>query len=90
LVVGPKVGDRVSKGQFLGSVVDIFGFVLKKFYCPEDGIVVGRSTNPSNVQGDLIVQIGILASPAIHNDDGTVQVPDNIGQSRFRHRSLIH
>lgn len=53
LVVSPKVAERVEKNDFIASVVDIFGFLEDEYYAPEDGYVIGKSTNPSNFQGVL-------------------------------------
>ncbi|SPQ99128.1 Peptidase M14 carboxypeptidase A domain-containing protein [Plasmodiophora brassicae] len=74
LDVYPNVGDRVVKGQCIASVVDIFGFVQAKVKAPEDGVVVGKSTNPSNVQGDRIVHLGVPAPDHIVNDDGSLRL----------------
>lgn len=84
LDVVPRCADLVSKNQFLASVVDIFGFVIKKYVSPEDGVVVGKSTNPANVQGDRIVHLGILAKPEMMNENGTfkddVSITSDFGQ----------
>eukprot|EP00474_Spongospora_subterranea_P009972 CRZ10430.1 hypothetical protein [Spongospora subterranea] len=71
LDVSPSCAEIVRKGQFLASVVDIFGFVITKYVAPEDGVVIGKSTNPANVQGDRIVHLGIIAGTDMLNADGT-------------------
>ncbi|XXQ38004.1 Peptidase M14 carboxypeptidase A domain-containing protein [Plasmodiophora brassicae] len=73
LDVVPRCAELVVRGQFLASVVDIFGFVIRKYVAPEDGVVIGKSTNPANVQGDRILHLGVVAPPAMFNDDGTIQ-----------------
>lgn len=56
-MVSPDVADRVKKGDFVASVVDIFGFLCDEYYAPEDGVIVGKATNPSNFQGIFLKEI---------------------------------
>eukprot|EP00123_Amoebidium_parasiticum_P015983 comp23229_c0_seq1/m.37892 comp23229_c0_seq1/g.37892 ORF comp23229_c0_seq1/g.37892 comp23229_c0_seq1/m.37892 type:complete len:374 (-) comp23229_c0_seq1:656-1777(-) len=79
LVVSPEVGTAVKKGEFIASVVDIFGFISAEYHAPEDGVVVGKSTNPSNTQGDRIVHFGICAPPEAFNEDGTLKPTEDFG-----------
>jgi predicted deacylase len=50
-VISPQVADMVEKGDFVASVVDIFGFMCDEYFAPETGVIVGKSTNPANYQG---------------------------------------
>ena len=58
LSVFPKVCDYVKAGQPIAEVRTIFGEVTKRYSCPEDAIVVGRSVNPLNQTGSRIVHLG--------------------------------
>lgn len=49
--MSPNVADEVREGEFIASVVDIFGFLCDEYYAPCNAVVVGKSTNPSNLQG---------------------------------------
>lgn len=73
LVVTPEVGQRVKKGDFIGSVVDIFGFILREFEAPEAGVVIGKSSNPSNRQGDRVLHLGVICEEDQIRPDGTIK-----------------
>jgi len=51
--------DRLSKGDQMASLRDIFGNKIKDYYAPEDGIVIGKSINPVNQTGGRILHLGI-------------------------------
>jgi predicted deacylase len=57
-----KVGikDKINKGQLIGVLKDPFGSIIEKYFAPEDGIVIGKSTNPVNMAGGRILHLGIL------------------------------
>jgi predicted deacylase len=59
LEVFPPVATHVRKGQVIARVSNLFGDVLREYEAPEDGIVVGKSTNPVNQTGDRILHLGI-------------------------------
>lgn len=52
------LGQEVSDGQRLGSLVDSFGKTLRAVYASRDGIVIGRNEAPLVNSGDAIVHIG--------------------------------
>jgi len=52
----------VRKDQLIAVVKNIFGDVIKKYYAPEDGIVIGKNINPVNQTGDRIVHLGIAGN----------------------------
>ena len=59
LSVFPAVTDRVRAGERIAIVRNIFGDVVREFNAPEDGIVVGKSTNPVGQSGARILHLGI-------------------------------
>lgn len=59
LEVFPKNLDRVTKGERIATVRNMFGDVVREYFAPEDGIVVGRSVNPVNQTGSRILHLGI-------------------------------
>jgi predicted deacylase len=59
LQVFPRVTDRVKKGQRIARVTDIYGAEIRSYEAPEDGIVVGTSTNPVAHTGARILHLGI-------------------------------
>lgn len=50
----------VEKGQHIATLRDAFGNITKEYYCPEDGVVVGKSTSPANQSGGRIIHLGII------------------------------
>ncbi len=61
LRVYPKVTDFVKKGEAIASMYSIFGDLIKEYYAPEDGIVIGKSIHPINQTGGRILHLGIVA-----------------------------
>ncbi len=59
LYVRPDVTQRVAKGEKLAIVRDIFGNVAHEYYAPDNGIIIGKSTNPVNQTGSRIVHLGL-------------------------------
>ncbi len=54
------LNQKVRKGEVIGVLKDVFGLVIKTYYCPEDGIVIGKSTNPINRSGGRIIHLGLI------------------------------
>ena len=52
--------EQVKKGQIIGILKNPFGTIIKKYIAPEDGIVIGKSTNPASISGGRIIHLGIL------------------------------
>jgi len=63
LTLGPKLKEQIKKGDHIASVTDVFGFLVARYKAPEDGIVIGKTQNPSNHQGDRILHLGIIGDP---------------------------
>lgn len=59
LEVFPKITAHVQKDQRIALVRNIFGDVIREYFAPEDGIVVGKSINPVNQTGSRILHLGI-------------------------------
>lgn len=59
LTVLPNVTDTVKKGELVGTLRNIFGDVVKEYFAPEDGIVIGKSISPVNQSGGRILHLGI-------------------------------
>jgi uncharacterized protein len=59
LDVKVSVNQRIKKGEIIANQNDLFGQELKKYLSPEDGVVIGKSTNPISSSGARIIQIGI-------------------------------
>lgn len=58
--VFPKVCDIVEKDEHIATVRNIFGQIIKEYYAPEKGIIIGKSTNPVGQTGSRIIHLGIL------------------------------
>lgn len=59
LKVLPQVKQLLKKGEVIAEVKTIFGQLIKTYYAPEDGIVIGKSVNPINQSGSRILHLGI-------------------------------
>ncbi len=59
LSVFPNVAERVQKGQLIAVVQNVFGDELKRYFAPEDGIVIGKSVSPVNQTGGRILHLGV-------------------------------
>jgi predicted deacylase len=53
-----EVNTWVNKGDIVARVKDIFGNVVKDYLAEEDGVVIGRSSNPVAVAGSRIIHWG--------------------------------
>lgn len=51
--------EEVEEGTLLASIRDVFGNIVKQYYAPEAGIVVGKSVSPVNQAGGRILHLGI-------------------------------
>jgi hypothetical protein len=61
LTVHPKITHQVKKGELIATLRNVFGDVLKTYKAPQDGVVIGRSTNPVNQTGGRILHLGVIS-----------------------------
>ena len=61
LEVPVQLKQIVNKDDLIGILRDPFGGVIATYKAPEDGIVIGKSTNPINMSGGRIIHLGILS-----------------------------
>ena len=54
-----KVTDKVNKGDLICTQVNIFGDVMREYFSPEDGIVIGHCVNPVGQTGARIMHLGV-------------------------------
>lgn len=52
--------QKVKKGERIAVIKDPFGNLIKEYLAPEDGIVIGKSSNPVNMSGGRIIHLGIM------------------------------
>ncbi len=60
LEVTVGLNQKIRKGELVGILRNPFGEILRRYYAPEDGIVIGKSTHPVNISGGRILHLGIL------------------------------
>lgn len=60
LEVPVQVAQRITEGEVIGILRNPFGKVIKTYYAPQDGVVIGRSNNPVNRSGGRIIHLGII------------------------------
>ncbi len=54
------LNQKLIKGEKIAIVRNAFGEIIKEYVAPEDGIVIGKSSNPANMNGGRIIHLGIL------------------------------
>lgn len=59
LQVFPVVKQRVSCGEKIAEVSNIFGKPVKEFFANDNGIVIGKSVHPINQTGSRILHLGL-------------------------------
>ena len=59
LSVHPKITDKVAAGDVIATLNNSFGDEIRKYYAPEDGIVIGHSISPLCQTGGRILHLGI-------------------------------
>jgi len=59
LTVFPDLVEKVNKGDLIARQTDIFGKIIREYSAPEDGTVIGKSTNPVGETGARILHLGI-------------------------------
>lgn len=60
LEVMVELNQQLKKGDKIAVVKNAFGQELKVYFAPENGIVIGKSSNPANMSGGRIIHLGIL------------------------------
>ena len=54
--------DVVEKDQIIGVLKNPFGDIIRSYTCPEKGVVIGKSSNPVNIDGGRILHLGIIST----------------------------
>lgn len=60
LRVHPQVTDAVKKGEKIATLRNVFGDIVREFFAPEPGIVIGKQVNPIVMTGGRILHLGII------------------------------
>ncbi len=60
LTVTVNLTDLVKKGDLIATLRDVFGNLIREYYAPEDGVVIGKSVSPVNQSGGRILHLGIV------------------------------
>jgi uncharacterized protein len=58
LQVLPDIGKMVQTGEKIAVVKNIFGGVVHEYFAPEEGVIIGKSINPTNHAGSRIIHLG--------------------------------
>ena len=58
------LNEKVAKGALIATLKNPFGDTIEQYTAPENGIVIGKSTNPINMSGGRIIHLGILKKDA--------------------------
>ncbi|MCA8923190.1 MAG: succinylglutamate desuccinylase/aspartoacylase family protein [Planctomycetes bacterium] len=62
LEVFPHLTERVARGQPVAQLLNEWGEVHRVYEAPEDGIVIGKATNPVASSGARILHLGVVGS----------------------------
>ncbi len=60
LDVLPDITESFKKGDKIAIQYDVFGQKIYEYSAPEDGIVIGKSTNPVSQTGSRILHLGVV------------------------------
>lgn len=71
LEVMPPLVDKIKGGEKIARMWNVFGDVVREYFAPEDGVVVGKSANPVSQTGDRVLHLGLIGLPA----DAATPVP---------------
>jgi uncharacterized protein len=55
------LAEIVQKGQLIAIQANVFGDVVREYYAPDDGIVIGKSSHPVNQSGGRILHLGLFS-----------------------------
>lgn len=58
LRVFPDLTDVIEKGEKIAEVRNVFGELLKEYYAPNKGVIIGKSTHPIAQTGSRIIHLG--------------------------------
>lgn len=73
LEVYPALTAPVRRGEVVARVIDPFGRVRAEYAAPEDGVVVGRATNPVAQTGARILHLGVVGEPEAGTPPGDIE-----------------
>jgi predicted deacylase len=74
LEVYPKVNSIIKKGALIARIKNIFGNIVDEVYCPENGVNIGKSSNPVAMSGDRIIHLGVIKKS---NEELAVEAKEN-------------
>lgn len=63
LRVLPDLAEIVEKGQTIAIQTNVFGDVIREYFSPDHGIVIGKSDHPVNQSGGRILHLGLFRDP---------------------------
>ncbi|KAI8850448.1 hypothetical protein BC829DRAFT_389450 [Chytridium lagenaria] len=60
LSVVPEIYTWVRKGEPIAYIHSLFGGLVRTYYAPEDGVVIGKSVDPVCESGSRILHLGVV------------------------------
>ncbi len=60
LTVLPSLVDKVKKGDVIARLNNVWGDLVCEYEAPEDGVIVGKATNPAARAGSRIIHLGVI------------------------------
>ncbi len=81
LRVLPDVTDKITKGERIAYIQNIFGETIEDYIAPYDSIVIGKSTFPINQTGGRIMHIGKVINHGTRNSAENSRIEDSSYES---------
>lgn len=63
LTVHPRLCQRLTAGESLAQLTNVFGDVTRTYRVPEDSVLIGKAVNPVGYTGARIAHLGLVARP---------------------------
>ncbi|MCA9520709.1 MAG: succinylglutamate desuccinylase/aspartoacylase family protein [Myxococcales bacterium] len=63
LTVLPELVQKVARGERIAELYNEWGDLIASYQAPEDGVVVGKETNPVAGTGERILHLGVIGPP---------------------------
>jgi uncharacterized protein len=67
LTVYPEIGQWLKQGDLIAELKTVFNRTIKKYHCPQEGIVIAKSVNPIAQTGGRTIHLGVELDNVTHS-----------------------
>ena len=72
LDVLPGTAESFREGDIIATITDLYGRVVETVRAPEDGVVIGKATNPVGPAGSRILHYGVVGeAPGLRAEESS-------------------